>query len=167
MILTSIKEFRIQHDVTADVLRVEWVGGHKMSRFRLACEQLCKLAGQLLAARILLEIEGLPDIPVYDQLWLSTHFMPGVLRLPLEQVVIVLSSKRVYNQHVVEGLLMAVRPLIRFDVQFFTLGDSAMHWLTGNSPRLPALLAEWQRASELPPALPDGVAEPQARYLLN
>ncbi|MVN76129.1 hypothetical protein GO988_07310 [Hymenobacter sp. HMF4947] len=166
MILTSIKEFRIQHDVTSDVLRVEWVGGHKMNRFRSACEQLCKLAGQLLATRILVEIESLPDIPVYDQLWLSTYFMPGVLRLPLEQVVIILSNKRAYNQHVVEGLLMAVRPLIRFDVQFFVVGDSAMHWLAGNTPRLPALLAEWQRASELPAARPDGVAESRANYLL-
>ena len=166
MILTSIKEFRIQHDVVADVLRVEWVGGHKMNRFRVACEQLSNLAGQLQATRVLVEIESLPDIPVYDQLWLSTHFMPGMLRLPLERAVIILSSKRVYNQHVLEGLLMAARPFIRFDLQFFSQGDSAMHWLTNNAPHLPALLAEWQRASNHPASQSDGVAEPAANYQL-
>ena len=166
MLLTTIKEFCIQHDVPLDVLRVAWIGGQKMSRFRIAFEQLHKLASQLQVTRILLELNSLPEIPVYDQLWLSAQFMPTVLGLPLQQLVISLASEQVYNQHVVENLLLAVQRESRFDVQFFTQGEAAMHWLSDNSPRLPALLAEWERGCNTRPGRASGVAEPLAQYLL-
>jgi hypothetical protein len=98
---------------------------------------------------------------VYDQLWLSTHFMPQLMRLPLAQVVVVLSNERVYNHQVMESLLTDTRLFVRVDIQFFTQAESAMQWITNNSPRLTLLLAEWQQASG---AGSNTVAEPRTRY---
>jgi hypothetical protein len=135
-----------------------------MRQFRAAFAQLCEMAAHLEVGRVLLELNALPDIPVYDQIWLSTTFMPAVLKLPLKQVVIVLSPRRVYNQQVVEGVLTAVAWLIRFDVQFFAQPESGLAWLTDESPRLPALLREWATncGKDLPAT--DELAEPRAPY---
>jgi hypothetical protein len=135
-----------------------------MRQFRPAFTQLCEMAAHLEVGRVLLELNALPDIPVYDQIWLSTTFMPAVLRLPLQQVVIVLSPQRVYNQQVVEGVLMAVAWLIKFDVQFFPQPEAGLAWLTDESPRLPALLREWATTCGQDLPATDELAEPRAPY---
>jgi len=161
MLIASSKEFRIQQDKLLKVLRVEWVGGQNMRDFRGAFNTLLQLTEKLLVSRIVLDINTLPDVSVYDQLWLSTHFMPQLVRLPLAQVVVVLSNERVYNHQVMESLLTDNRLFMRVDIQFFTQAESAMQWITNNSPRLALLLAEWQQASSENPST---VAEPRARY---
>ena len=166
MILTAIKEFCIQYDEQLAVLRVEW-NGQRTHRFRQALKQLQSLTKELRVHRVLLELNSLPDISVYNQLWLSAHFMPSVLRLPLEQVVIILASKHIYNQQVVEELLMAAHPQIRFDVQFFAQPDSALYWLTSESPRLPVLLAEWDGTCGHGARKTGGEAEPLVSYHLH
>ena len=145
------------------MVRAAWVGGRAMRGFREALSKLQKLTAQLQVGRILLDLNTLPEVSVYDQLWLSTVFMPSVLLLPLRQAVVVLSPKNVYNHHVVEGLLLAVAPLIRFDVQFFAQPDAGLQWLTDYSPRLPDLQREWQQGGPAPPET-DEVAEPRPSY---
>ena len=161
MLIASSKEFRIQQDKLLKVLRVEWVGGQNMRDFRGAFNGLLQLTEKLLVSLMVLDLNALPDVSVYDQLWLSTHFMPALVRLPLAQVVVALSNERVYNHQVMESLLMDTRLFRRVDIQFFTQAESAMQWITNNSPRLPLLLAEWQQASG---ADSSAVAEPRARY---
>ena len=164
MIINAIAELCIQYDEATDLLRVAWVEGHAMRRFQPAFTQLRQVITQHPARRIVLDLNAMPDIPVYDQLWLSTNFMPALLKLPLHQVVIVQSARRVYNQHVVEGLLAAVANTIPFDVQLFGQAEAAVAWLTDDSPRLPALLAEWAEGCSNVARPTDEVAEPQARY---
>lgn len=161
MLIASGKEFRIQQDKLLNVLRVEWVGGKNMRNFRGAFDQLLRLTENFLVSRLVLDINTLPDVSVYDQLWLSTHFMPELVRLPLAQVVVVLPNERVYNHQVMESLLMDTYTFKRVDIQFFTQAEPAMQWITNNSPRLALLLAEWQQASGEGPSQ---VAEPRARY---
>ena len=164
MMIRSVAELCVQYDKPLDLLRVAWVGGQSMRQFRPAFTQLCEMAAQLEVGRVLLELNSLPDIPVYDQIWLSASFMPSVLKLPLKQVVIVLSAQRVYNQQVVEGLLLAVAWLIRFDVQFFAQPEAGLAWLTDDSPRLPALLHEWAATCGEDAPASDELAEPRAPY---
>ena len=164
MIISSIAELCIQFDKPSDLMRVAWVGGRSMRHFRQAFAQLCDVAAQLEMSRVLLELNALPDIPVYDQIWLTTNFMPSVMKLPLKQVVIVLSARRVYNQQVVEGVLAAVARFIRFDVQFFAQPDAALAWLTDDSPRLPNLLREWAKNCPTVASPTDELAEPRAPY---
>ena len=165
MIVNSVKELCVQHDAELEVIRIAWVGGRQISGFRTAFGEICQLVRQLAAQRVLLDLNTLPDISVYDQLWLSKNFIPSLFTLPLRQVVVVLMPKRIYNQHVVEDLLGAVSLQIRFDLQFFPQPEAGMHWLTDYSPRLPALLIEWvqhcARADKT-----DDVTDPRAYYRL-
>ncbi len=167
MIIKVIDEFCIQSDEASNVVRVAWMVGHNIRHFQRAFTQLQRVLKQIRVGRVVLDLNALPDVPVYDQLWLSTSFMPALLKLPLRQMVVVLSAQRIYNQHVVEGLLAAVANTIAFDVQFFTSPEAAMAWLTDDSPRLPALLKEWVIGCGYPYAMPgngSNVAESQAYY---
>lgn len=164
MIINSIAELYVQHDGPLNLVRVAWAAGGSMRYFQQAFTQLRDIMQQLGVARIVLELNAMPDIPVYDQMWMSTHFMPGLLKLPLQVVVVVLSARRVYNQHVVEGVLAASALHIKFDVQFFTQPEAAMAWLTEDSPRLPLLLREWAGSYGAPAKPSDEVAEPRAPY---
>ncbi len=164
MIVSCAKELCLQHDSELDLVRVAWVGGRNMRSFREAFGKLRKLVAKLGVGRLVLDLNMLPDIPVYDQLWLSTVFVPSVLTLPLRQVVIVLAPSNVYNHQVVEGLLLAVQLLIRFDVQFFAKPDAAMQWLTDYSSRLPVLQWEWDQQGGPTPPKTDEVAEPRLGY---
>jgi len=123
-----------------------------------------ELAAQLEVSQVLLDLNALPDVPVYDQIWLTASFMPAVLKLPLKQVVIALSPRRVYNQLVVEGVLSAASWLIRFDVQFFAQAEPGLAWLTDDSPRLPELLREWAARPDAAPSPTDELAEPRVPY---
>jgi hypothetical protein len=164
MIINSIAELCVQHDEPLNLVRVAWMVGGNMRHFQQAFTQLRDLMQQLAVGRIVLELNAMPDIPVYDQMWMSTHFMPALLKLPLQQVVVVLSARRVYNQHVVEGVLAAAAMHIRFDVQFFAQPEAAMAWLTDDSLRLPALLREWAGSYGAFASPADEVAEPPAPY---
>lgn len=164
MIINSIAELYVQHDGPLNLVRVAWAAGSSMRHFQQVFTQLRDIMQQLGVARIVLELNEMPDIPVYDQMWMSTHFMPGLLKLPLQVVVVVLSARRVYNQHVVEGVLAAAALRIKFDVQFFTQPEAAMAWLTDDSPRLPLLLREWAGSYGVPASRSDEVAEPRAAY---
>lgn len=165
MIISDIKEFKIQYDETLQLLRVEWAAGPDLRRLRPALEQLRQLANGLIITHGLLSLDSVPDISAYDQIWLGSQWLPKTGRLALKQAVIVLSSTQVYNQQAIETILSINRMYIKFDIQFFSHATSAMHWLTLDSEHLPALLAEWEAAYG-PASEPfTGVAEPRARYL--
>lgn len=164
MIIKEISELLIQYSEPLSLLRTSWAAGRDMSQFRPTLDRLQVLAQRLGMSRYLLDLEALPDISAYDQQWLATQWLPRVLELPLKQLVIVLSPRRVYNSQVVENLLLVARPFIRFDVQFFSQPVPGLRWLSDYSPLLPELLAEWDTAFGPAGPLPGGVAEPRPRY---
>ncbi|MGI4834486.1 MAG: hypothetical protein ACRYFK_13605 [Janthinobacterium lividum] len=158
-------ELRIQHDEALGLLRAEWVSGRSLARLQPALLALLQLAQAQQVTHVQLELDALPDLSVFDQIWLGTTWMPKVLPLPLRQVVLVLGSARIYNVHAIETLLMALRTFIRFDVQFFSQPEPGLQWLLASaSAQLPRLLAEWQQAYGLPPAGADSFAEPLPAY---
>lgn len=164
MIITSISDFSLQYDEPLGLLRVEWASGTDMRTFRASIEQLLYLSRQLPVRCVLVNINTLPDISVYDQVWLGANWMPAVVRLPLERVVLVINRRRVHNQLAIDSLIGMAQPLIRFDIQFFSTVVPGLHWLSDYSDRLPALLAEWD-ALHGPAALPaTGAAEPRPQY---
>lgn len=143
MIYRHISPLFIQEDAELRLVYVRWNGGRNTPAFREAASRLIDLLQQYKTQRLLLELNEQPDLPVYDQLWLSTTLLPRVAQLPITQLVIILSSQRVYNRHVLESLLTQYQARIRVDIQFFTLPEPALDWLTNHSPRVPELLAEW------------------------
>jgi hypothetical protein len=164
MIITHIKQFAIQYDELLRLLRIEWIGGQNMRLFRDAFRQLQQLAKELRITKALLELNTLPDISAYDQIWLGTNWLPRLQQLPLQQAVVVLGSEQVYNSQAIEMLLTMDKVPFSFDIQIFNQSSPAMHWLTDESPRLPALLAAWHTAYG--PALPPmrSTTGPKAAY---
>lgn len=144
VIISSISDFSLQHDQPLGLLRVEWASGDDMRTFRASTGQLLQLCQQLQVRHLLLNMNTLPDISVYDQVWLGTHWMPAVVQSPLERVVLVNHRRRVHNQLAIESLIAQVRATIAFDIQYFPQPGPGLHWLTDNAVRLPALLAEWE-----------------------
>lgn len=155
VIISRIPEFRLQHDETQGLLRLAWVAGANPFNMRAGAEQLLELAHELEIRQLLLDMNTVPNIGVTDEAWLGLHWMPGLVQLPLERLVLVIDQSQIHNQLVVDALHDIVQPLIRFDSQYFPDPESALDWLTtetGTSARLPTLLAEWAATEAHPPA---------------
>ena len=143
VIITSIPDFSLQYDEELSLLRVEWAAGDDTRNLRASALALLRLDQELNMQNLLLNVNTFPDISVYDQVWLGTHWMPGIVKLPLQRVVLINNRHRVHNQLAIESMLALGRPFIRFDIQFFPNAASGMDWLSDFSPRLPGLMAEW------------------------
>ncbi len=163
MLLTDFSELRVQHDAALELLRIGW-GGGDMGRFREGSLHLVETALRVQAKHYVFDMDSLPDIPIYDQVWMGLHWLPLARPLPIERVVFAISSARSYHLAAIEALLLVAKPFIKFDVQFFGEAEPALRWITDRSPRLPALLAEWNAAYGVPPTVLPGVAEPAAKY---
>ena len=125
------------------MLRVEWAAGDDTRNLRASAMQLLRLDQELGMHNLLLNMNTFPDISVYDQVWLGANWMPGIVKLPLQRVVLINNRHRIHNQLAIESILALMRPLIKFDIQFFPNPSSGMRWLSDFSPRLPELMAEW------------------------
>ena len=165
MIITSIPEFSLQYADELGLLRVAWAAGDDMRTFQSGAGLLLNLISELRVRHLVLDFNTLPDISVYDQLWLGANWMPGLMKLPVERVVLVINRRRVHNQLAIDSLIALSRPFIRFDIQFFPTVVSGLHWVSDYSGRMPALLAEWDAVhGPLPPPLPGSLAEPPVFY---
>ena len=122
---------------------MEWAAGNDTRNLRASALELLRLDQELGMHNLLLNMSTFPDISVYDQVWLGANWMPGILKLPLQRVVLINNRHRVHNQLAIESMLALVRPFIKFDVQFFSNAASGMGWLSDCSTRLPLLLTEW------------------------
>jgi hypothetical protein len=163
VIINTIPDFSLQYDEPLSLLRVEWASGADMRTFRLSSEQLLTLCRQLQVRYLLLNLNALPDISVYDQVWMSTNWSPDVRQSRLERVVLVNHRRRVHNQLAIESLIAQARAHIWFDIQYFPQPGPGLHWLSDYSDRLPALLAEWD-ALHGPNSSASDVVEPRPTY---
>jgi hypothetical protein len=133
----------LQYDDVLGLLRLEWISGEGIDTLRASAKELLLLARQLAVRCLLIDMNTVPDILIEDELWLGTHWMPGIVQLPLEHLVLAIDSNRIHNQLAIDALHDLVQPNIRFESHYFSDAASAMHWLTEGTTRLPALLAEW------------------------
>ncbi|WP_426059602.1 hypothetical protein [Hymenobacter sp. B1770] len=143
MIINHIPDFNLQYDEALGLLRLEWVSGEATHTLRTSAEQLLLLARKLAVRSLLIDMNSVPNISVEDELWLGSHWMPGIVQLPLERLVLAIDSSQLHNQLAIDALHDLVQPAIRFDSHYFSDALSAMQWLTEGTNRLPALLAEW------------------------
>lgn len=165
VIITSIPDLSLQYDEALNLLRVEWASGQDMRTFRLSAEQLQRVARQLSVRHLLLDMNTFPDISVYDQVWLGANWMPIIVQLPLERVVLVINPQRVHNQLAIDSLICMSRPFIKFDIQFFSTTVPSLHWLSNYSDRIPSLLVEWQAVhGPGQPIGPSSLTEPLLTY---
>ncbi|HEX8659692.1 MAG TPA: hypothetical protein VF690_19270 [Hymenobacter sp.] len=164
MMINTIPALSLQYDSALALLRAEWIAGEDMRMFRTSAEQLLGLTQRLGVRHLLLDMNSVPDISVYDQLWLGAHWTPILLSLPLDRLVLVINRWRVHNQLAVDSLIALARPFIKFDIQFFSVVVPGLHWLSDYSSQLPALLAEWDAVHSRDFPRPGGLSEPQSFY---
>jgi len=145
LIINSIPDFRLQYDEPLGLLRLEWVSGEGTRTLRSSAARLLTLARKLAARTLLIDMNTVPNISLSDELWLGANWMPGIVQLPLEHLILTIDSNRIHNQLAIDALHDLVQPNIRFESHYFTDATSAVQWLTEGSGRLPALLAEWNR----------------------
>ena len=134
---------RMQYDEELALLRAEWVPGAPPQQYQAALTHLLRTAQSRVVRHCFLDMANMPDISVYDQIWMSLHWVPGMVTLPLERVVFNIGPRQAYNQLAVESLIALARTFIRFDIQFFSQPRAALGWLSNDAPRLAGLLAEW------------------------
>jgi hypothetical protein len=138
-----IPNFCLQYDQVLSVLRLEWVAYSDPTHLRASASELLALLQELAVRHLLLDMNSVPNLPLVDQLWLGDHWMPALVSLPLERLVLVIDSSQIHNQLAIDMLHDLVQPSIRFESQYFADMDSALDWTTDSSPRLAALRAEW------------------------
>ncbi|MGY3088438.1 hypothetical protein ACVWYF_001471 [Hymenobacter sp. UYAg731] len=133
----------MQFDEQLSLLRIEWASGADTRTLRQSAGQLLALDRELGVRNFLLNMNTFPDISVYDQVWLGVSWMPGIMKLPLERVVLVNHRHRVHNQLAIDSLLGMFRSIIKFDIQYFPHPEAGLEWMTDHSARLPEIQAEW------------------------
>jgi hypothetical protein len=138
-----IPNFCLQYDQVLSLLRLEWVAYSDPMQLRASATELLTLLQELAVRNLLLDMNSVPNLPLADQLWLGDHWMPALVALPLERLVLVIDSDQIHNQLAIDMLHDLVQPSIRFESQYFADMESALDWTTNSSPRLPALRAEW------------------------
>jgi hypothetical protein len=138
-----IPNFCLQYDQVLSVLRLEWLVYSDPIQLRASASELLMLLQELMVRNLLLDMNSVPNLPLADQLWLGDHWMPALVALPLERLVLIIDSDQIHNQLAIDMLHDLVQPSIRFESQYFADMESALDWTTDSSPRLPALRAEW------------------------
>ena len=110
MLLDYHPSLRLQYDEDLALLRAEWVlGAAPAQQYQAALTCLLQAGRERGVRHCFLDMPDMPDISVYDQIWMSLHWVPGVVRLPLERVVFNIGSRKVYNQLAVESLIALAR----------------------------------------------------------
>jgi hypothetical protein len=130
------------------LLRLEWVAGSDPSQLRASATKLLLLLQELIVSHLLLDMNSVPDLALADQLWLGDHWMPALVTLPLQRLVLIIDSSQIHNQLAIDMLHDFVQPSIRFESQYFADMESALDWTTNSSPRLLALNTEWASRCE-------------------
>ena len=143
MLFHHIPNFCLQYDQVLSVLRLEWVAYSDPMQLRASASELLTLLQELVVRNLLLDMNSVPNLPLADQLWLGDHWMPALVALPLERLVLIIDSDQIHNQLAIDMLHDLVQPSIRFESQYFADMESALDWTTNSSPRLPSLRAEW------------------------
>lgn len=147
MILAQIDCLRVQYDESLCLLRYQWYGGNPLHSFAQVMNYLADLIQTHQIKRVLVDMNGLPDLSMKEQIWVGVNWFPRVAAQSVQQVAVVVPPAATYNQMVVESLLGLGHHIARFDVQFFADPRSALDWLTNSPIHMLALMAEWQSAS--------------------
>jgi hypothetical protein len=143
VILRHIPNFCLQFDPLFRVLLLEWVALSNPHHLRISAEQLLQLLREREVRHLVLDMNSVLDLSIADQIWLGDHWMPGLVALNLERLVLIIDSSHQHNQLAIDALYDLVQPAIRFSSHYFSDIPSALDWLTDSSLGLPALAAEW------------------------
>jgi hypothetical protein len=153
MILT-LPAIRAQYLADTSLLRFQWNTTQTgLQSFRKGMESVAQVIEQHGVRQTLVDMNGLPSLTLDDQFWVASTWLPRVAKGAVERVALVLPTRNMYNQLVVEGLVRTGRHFMPYDIQFFSNTVEAADWLIGDQPpALAALHSEWPHTPERVPA---------------
>ncbi|NVO84303.1 hypothetical protein [Hymenobacter terrestris] len=119
-----------------------------MAAFQRSVQGVAQLIEQNTVAESLIDLHGLPDLTIAQQLWIATHWLPRIAVPAVQHAAFIIPKNGLYNQMTVEMLHRAARHFISCEVQFFHTPHAALDWLLSfqdPSTQL-ALEQEWDEA---------------------
>ena len=125
-----------------------------MASFQRSLQAVAQLVEQNTVAEGIIDLHGLPDLTIGQQLWVAAHWLPRIAVPAVQHAAFIIPENSLYNQMAVEALHRASRHFIHCEVQFFHNPPAALDWLLSfQDPAAQAALEqEWATAAELPPA---------------
>ena len=116
-----------------------------MASFQRSLQAVAQLVEQNTVAEGLIDLHGLPDLTIAQQLWVATHWLPRIAVPAVQHAAFIIPENGLYNQMAVEALHRAARHFIPCEVQFFHTPDAALDWLLSfqNPAAQAALEHEW------------------------
>ncbi|MBT2559214.1 hypothetical protein J7E24_15605 [Hymenobacter sp. ISL-91] len=119
-----------------------------MAAFQRSMQAVAQLIEQNTVAEGLIDLHGLPDLTIAQQLWIATHWLPRMAVPAVQHTAIIIPENGLYNQMTVEMLHRAARHFISCEVQFFHMPHAALDWLLSfqDPAAQRALEQEWDAA---------------------
>lgn len=147
MMLPQVDQLLVQYDVIFRFMRFQWLDATQ-KQVRPALRHGRNLVREYQPTKALVDLRGLPDLSIEDQLWMTVRWIPIIAAQKLREAALVLPNT-LHNQMAVESILWVSRHLLRFDVQFFSDDASALDWLLDDPEAAAALQQEWQQAYQI------------------
>lgn len=143
MLLPPVDALHVQHDQARRLLRFQWLDSMNL-RLRAGLVYGRDLVVAHKPAHILVDFNGLPQLTVQEELWMSVNWLPAIAAQPIRMVALVYSDVgHLHNQMAAETLLWLGRHLIGFQYQVFHDVPAALFWLTNSDEAVEQLQAEW------------------------
>ncbi|RFP64651.1 hypothetical protein D0N36_12885 [Hymenobacter lapidiphilus] len=154
-ILLYFHDIRVQYAPPVALLRLQFRRPPaNLASFQRSLGAVAQLVEQHTVAESLIDLHGLPDLTIGQQLWLLAQWLPRVAVAAVQHVAFIIPENSLYNQMTVEALHRATRHLFHCEVQFFHHSAAALDWLLSfqNPAAQAALEQEWASADVLLPA---------------
>ncbi|NVO32169.1 hypothetical protein [Hymenobacter lapidiphilus] len=147
--LLHLHDICLQYAPKAALVRLQF---HRapadMVAFQRSMQGIAQLVEQNTVAEGLIDLHGLPDLTIAQQLWIATHWLPRIAVPAVQHAAFIIPKNGLYNQMTVEVLHRAARHFISCEVQFFHMPHAALDWLLSfHDPTAQlALEQEWDAA---------------------
>lgn len=110
------------------ILELEWHDFASGDAFRTVLEEAYELAKSYAVKGWLGNNTAMRTIRQVDQQWTTETWFPKLEDLPLRKMAIIESTDAM-NRMSVTTIMTTAKPIISFDVQYFTSRHTAMQWL--------------------------------------
>lgn len=122
--------FQIIYDPANGLLQLQWLALSPMHQAKDCLLEALQLVQRQRAQRVLLNLDGMPELSALDAYLLETNLLLALPALTVQQVALVLTS---YMQHQILLESSLRRP--PFDIQVFDDAETALDWLQQSAVR--------------------------------
>lgn len=125
--------FHLWYQSDQHLLGLRWLTFSSLQQVRASLMAALSQFKRHRTHRLLLDLEGMPELSAADHYWLETAYFPALAHFPMRQVALVLTSHR---QH--QALLESSVHQFPLDLQVFDDAATALEWLQQPAQPSPA-----------------------------